>query len=217
MLLTNVSKTLSIHTKGFLQSILHATWPPEPGCFRKYFTDHYHLQSSLDQTFFPDVHPHCCPHPPPWPAPPSCSNLPSWHQVARLCLLPIGPLCILAVNFLKLGCCLVSIENLVLSLWLLLLLTVARFAIIGYLCCSHFCSASCCLVLLLLLLAVRLCLSFLLPNLRLRLHLSEQRACHPAKRSSMLAVPAPRAPAGDLQSNFTCLHSAYKRTMSDHK
>lgn len=89
-----------------------------------------------------------------------------------------------------------------LSLWLLLLLTVARFAIIGYLCCSHFCSASCCLVLLLLLLAVRLCLSFLLPILRLRLHLSEQRACHPAKRSSMLAVPAPRAPAGDLQSNF---------------
>lgn len=88
-----------------------------------------------------------------------------------------------------------------LSLWLLLLLTVARFAIIGYLCCSHFCSASCCLVLLLLLLAVRLCLSFLLPILRLRLHLSEQRACHPAKRSSMLAVPAPRAPAGDLQSN----------------
>ena len=59
--------------------------------------------------FFPDVHPQCCPHPPPWPAPPSCSNLPSWHQVARLCLLPIGPLCILAVNFLKLGCCLVSI------------------------------------------------------------------------------------------------------------
>lgn len=51
MLLTNISKTFSIHTKGFLQSILHATWPPEPGCFGKYFADHSHLQSSLDQTF----------------------------------------------------------------------------------------------------------------------------------------------------------------------
>lgn len=31
-----------------------------------------------------DVHPHCSsPHPPPWPAPPLCSDLPSWHAVAR--------------------------------------------------------------------------------------------------------------------------------------
>ena len=128
------------------------------------------------------------------------------------------PLCISAVNFLKLGCCLVSTENLVLRLWLLLLLLLpalarccllllafARFAIIG---CSHFCSALCCLVIVVVaLVSCAYPFSFQFSGFVCSC-LYEQRACHPAKRSSLLAVPAPRAThklhsasAADLQSN----------------
>lgn len=185
MLLTNVSKTFSIHTKGFLQSILHATlWIrlfsqtsiPVAVLIHRLGLRHHRVQISSPGIKWRDGDPLFC-----------------------VCC----PLCIFAVNFLKLGCCLVSIENLVLSLWLLLLLlllTVARFAIIGYLCCSHFCSASCCFVLLLLLSAVRPCLS----------------PCQTVFNACCSSTSSFNWRFAKQRSNFTCLHATSMNTICIH-